>query len=122
MRHWKYEHHREPLLTRRAFLARLAAHGGAALAVVLAALFLGMAGYHVTEKMSWLDAFLNASMILSGMGPAAELHTSGGKLFAGFYSLFSGVVFLVIAGVMLAPVAHRLLHRFHLEQDRRDLR
>lgn len=118
MRHWTYEHRREPLLDRRAFVARLAAHGGAALSVIVFALLLGMTGYRFAEGMSWLDAFVNASMILSGMGPVSMLHTSAGKLFAGCYALFSGVVFLVVVGVMLGPVAHRLLHRFHLEGDR----
>jgi hypothetical protein len=117
MRHWRYERHRDPLLARKAFVARLAVHGGAAFGVVVLALLLGMAGYRFAEGMSWLDAFVNASMILSGMGPANELHTAAGKTFAGFYSLFSGVVFLVVVGVMMAPVVHRVLHRFHLDGD-----
>ena len=117
MGYLRYEGHRQPLLTGREFVRRLAAHGGAALAVVICALWIGMAGYHLSERMPWIDAFLNASMILSGMGPASELHTNAGKLFAGFYSLFAGVVFLVVVGVMLAPVAHRVLHRFHLDEN-----
>jgi hypothetical protein len=67
--------------------------------------------------MGWVDAFLNAAMILGGMGPVAELRTTGGKLFAGGYSLFSGVVFLVVVGVMFAPLAHRLLHRLHMDSE-----
>ncbi len=114
-RHWKYEHRREPLASRTLFLRRLAAHGGAALAIVALALVVGIVGYRVTERMGWVDAFLNASMILSGMGPAGELQTTAGKVFAGVYSLFSGVVFLVVVGVMFAPLAHRLLHRLHME-------
>ena len=81
-------------------------------------LFLGMLGYRGFEGMSWLDAFLNASMILGGMGPVSTLQTAGGKLFASFYALFSGVIFLVVVGIMVAPAGHRLLHRLHLESER----
>ncbi len=85
-------------------------------------LALGMAIYHWVEGLSWTDAFLNASMLLGGMGPVDQLHTVAGKWLAGFYALFSGMVFLVVAGVMLAPVVHHVLHRFHLEisEDRED--
>jgi len=75
----------------------------------------GMAGYHYLERMTWLDAFVNASMILSGMGPAIELHTTGGKLFAGCYALYSGLVLILATGLILAPIVHFVLHRFHLE-------
>ena len=75
----------------------------------------GMAGYHLLEGMPWIDAFVNASMILSGMGPVGELKTSGGKLFAGFYALYSGLAAITIAAILLGPVLHRFLHRFHLE-------
>jgi len=74
-----------------------------------------MAGYHWLEGQSWIDAYLNATMILGGMGPAAELHTNAGKIFAGTYALFAGLVFVVGVGVVLAPVLHRAMHRFHLE-------
>ena len=76
-----------------------------------------MLGYHALENLSWIDSFLNASMILGGMGPVNELKTEAGKLFAGLYALFSGIVFLVIAGIIFAPLVHRLLHRFHFEAD-----
>ena len=76
-----------------------------------------MAGYHFLEKLPWLDAFLNASMILSGMGPVAPIQTSAGKLFAGCYALFSGLALITSIGVVFAPVFHRFLHRFHLEPD-----
>jgi len=79
-------------------------------------LAVGMAGYMATESMGALDAFLNAAMILSGMGPAAELKTAGGKLFAGFYALFSGLFIVVATGLALAPLLHRLLHAFHAEE------
>jgi hypothetical protein len=76
-----------------------------------------MAGYHFLEKLPWLDAFLNASMILSGMGPVATIQTSPGKLFAGCYALFSGFALITSIGVVFAPVFHRFLHRFHLDPD-----
>ena len=78
-------------------------------------LLLGMAIYHDVEGLSWTDAFLNAAMLLGGMGPVDQLHTTAGKWLAGLYALFAGMVFLVVAGVMLAPVVHHVLHRFHLE-------
>jgi hypothetical protein len=86
-----------------------------ALLIVLASLAVGMGGYHAFEGLSWIDAFVNAAMILGGMGPVNELHTTVGKLFAGFYALYSGIVFLVVAGVLFAPVVHRFFHHFHLE-------
>jgi hypothetical protein len=110
-----YEHRSKPLLPRRQFFARLARSAWMGLLIIIGALGLGMVGYHFLEKMSWLDAFANASMILSGMGPLGELKTSAGKLFAGCYALFSGVAFLTSVGVLFAPVVHRFLHKFHVE-------
>ena len=110
-----YEKRREPLLTRSEFLFRLVRHGGLALGILLASLAIGVLGYHFFESLTWVDALVNASMILGGMGPVNELHTTVGKLFASAYALYSGIVFLVIAGVLFAPVYHRFLHRFHLE-------
>lgn len=110
-----YEDRREPLIPRRLFVSRLATHALAAIALLLGALGMGMAGYHWLEELSWLDAFVNAAMILGGMGPVAELHTTGGKLFAGSYALFAGIIFLVVVGVVFAPVVHRAMHRFHLD-------
>ena len=86
-----------------------------ALALLLLTLAIGMAGYHWLEDQRWVDAYLNASMILGGMGPVAELHTAGGKVFAGTYALFAGLVFVLAIGVVLAPVLHRAMHRFHLD-------
>jgi hypothetical protein len=111
----RFEHKGEPLAARRTYWLRQAAHGGAALAVVAVALGVGVMGYRTTEHMGWLDAMLNAAMILGGMGPVDTLRTNAGKMFASFYSLFSGIVFLVAVGVMIAPAAHRLMHRLHLE-------
>lgn len=107
----------QPLLPRPAFLVRLARHGGLAFGVVLGSLALGIVGYHTFEDLPWIDAMLNAAMILGGMGPVNELHTTAGKLFASFYALFSGLVFLVVVGLLFVPLIHRFLHRFHLELD-----
>jgi hypothetical protein len=112
-----YEHHREPLLPRAAFLRRLAYHVGVALALVGVSLFAGMLGYHVLEGLSWLDSFVNAAMLLGGMGPVNPLQTNAGKLFAGLYALYSGLVFLIAVGVIFVPFLHRFLHRFHLEAE-----
>ena len=111
-----YEHRTEPLLPREQFYRRLIRHMLLAFGLMAGSLGLGVLGYHLTEGLSWLDSLLNASMILSGMGPVAVLHSPAGKLFASFYALFSGAVFLGMAGIVVAPIAHRLLHRLHLEE------
>jgi len=90
-------------------------HFIASLTLVVVSLFLGMLGYHYYEELSWRDAFLNAAMLLGGMGPVESPQTDGGKLFAGFYALYAGLVFLIAAGVILAPALHRMLHLFHWE-------
>lgn len=87
------------------------------LGLLTAALAAGAAGYHYIEGFAWIDSFLNASMLLGGMGPVDVLHTASGKLFASAYALFSGIFVLAVAGLLFAPVLHRLLHRFHLELD-----
>ena len=112
-----YERRHERLLTRRQFLLRLLRHFWLALGLVLASLAVGMLGYHTFEGLSWLDAFLNAAMILGGMGPVAPLQTTGGKLFAGLYALYSGMLLLVAVSILLLPVLHRLLHTFHLADN-----
>jgi hypothetical protein len=111
-----YERHSQPLLPFRDFLRRLLGHALVALAITATSLGIGILGYHFTEGMPFLDALLNASMILGGMGPVDTLHTAAGKWFASFYALFAGMVFLVTAGILLAPVAHRILHWMHLEE------
>ena len=110
-----YEHRTEPLLPRRKFLRRLAMHGLAAGGVVAVSLSLGILGYHFLAGLPWIDALLNASMILTGEGPVDPMRTATAKLFASFYALFSGVVFLAIWSILVVPVAHRLLHKLHLE-------
>src|SRR2546430_9086788 len=99
-----FEHRRQVLISRRIFYARLGRAGALGAAIILTSLAIGMAGYHFLEKLSWLDAFVNPAMILSGMGPVSELHTASGKLFAGCYALFSGIAFLTSIGVVFAPV------------------
>ena len=79
-----------------------------------------MLGYHLIEGLSWVDAFLNSAMLLGGMGPVDQLHTTAGKIFAGIYALYSGIVFLVIAGVLFAPIFHRMLHHFHLDMESKE--
>lgn len=114
-----YERHHEKLAPRSVFLRRVARSSLLSLVVVFLALCLGVCGYHFIERLSWVDALLNASMILGGMGPVAELHTTAGKLFASFYALFSGLVFITVSGLILSPVIHRFLHKFHLEEENR---
>jgi len=87
------------------------------LMLTVVALFIGMLGYHIFESMSWIDSFMNASMILSGMGPASELKTDAGKLFAGFYALFSGLAFIAIIVIVLSPVIHQFFRKIHLESQ-----
>ena len=113
-----FERHTAPLAARSVFLSRLVLSLAAGFAVILFSLGLGMAGYRYFEGLSWIDAFVNAAMLLSGMGPLASPQTSGGKIFAGVYALYSGFVVLIAAGIAFAPVIHRFLHRFHLAQGR----
>ena len=115
-----FEPKNKPLLPRRSYYARLARSAAIGLLVIVIALGAGMFGYHHFEDMPWIDAFANAAMILSGMGPLAPLTTANGKLFAGFYALFSGLVFVVVMGIVFAPVVHRFMHRFHLEGNKKD--
>jgi hypothetical protein len=112
-----FEHRREPLLPRKLFFRRLARHGCFSVVIVGVSLGVGVLGYHFSEGMGWLDSLLNASMILSGMGPMGELKHDAGKWFASFYALFSGVVFITTCGVLLAPVFHRFLHKFHIDTE-----
>jgi hypothetical protein len=112
-----FERRHDPLLSRRDYFRRLVRHALLAGGMLLTSLGIGMAGYHGLEGLGWLDAFLNAAMILSGMGPLAPITTAGGKLFAGCYALFSGVAFLTTIGVLLSPVVHRGLHKFHIESQ-----
>jgi hypothetical protein len=111
-----YEHQSHLLLTRVQFMRRVAQHGLLALIVIAIALGIGVFGYHFIAHLRWVDSLLNASMILGGMGPVDPLQTNAAKLFASFYALFSGLAFVGIASLLIAPFVHRLLHRFHLEK------
>jgi hypothetical protein len=117
-----YERRSQPLISTKAFLRRQGFHFILAATAIAASLLIGIAGYHWLEGLSWIDALVNASMILGGMGPVNGLQTIAGKIFASFYALYSGIVFLIIAGVMFAPIFHRFLHRFHLEEEAQDSR
>lgn len=112
-----YEARVHPLISRARFARRVLLHFAAALAVLSLSLALGMVGYEYFENLSWRDAFLNTSMLIGGMGPVDPPKTDGGKVFAGLYALYAGLVFLAAAGLVLAPMLHRLLHKFHWEQD-----
>ena len=110
-----FEHRSDPLLPRRKYVKRVARHGLFAFALIFVSLWIGIIGYHFLEGLGWIDATVNAAMILGGMGPVNELRTDAGKLFAAAYALFSGIVFLAAVAVLFAPVFHRFLHRFHLD-------
>ncbi len=110
-----YESKKQPVLPRQKFIQRLTSHLGVACALLIASLGLGMFGYVNLEHLSMVDAFLNAAMLLGGMGPVNAPQTEAGKLFAGFYALYAGLVFIVTAALVFTPMLHRLLHKFHLD-------
>jgi hypothetical protein len=113
-----FENKSSPLLPRRAFIRRLQRCILLGAGISAVTLGIGMCGYHSLEKMPWPDAFANASMILAGMGPLGNLNTTSGKIFAGFYALFCGLIFCTVVAVLLAPIFHRFLHKFHLESGK----
>lgn len=102
--------------TNRRFIKKLLRNILIGFAIILVSLWIGMWGYHHFEHMKIVDAYVNAAMILSGMGPVGQLETDGGKIFAGTYALFSGIVFLIVIAVVFAPVIHLFLHKFHMEE------
>jgi len=112
-----YESRRHRPLPRVQFLGRLASHLGAALALLAVSLVAGMLGYVAFEDLDWMDAFLNAAMLLGGMGPVDKPTTDTGKLFAGLYALYAGLVFIVTAALVFTPIVHRVIHRFHWDED-----
>ena len=112
-----YEHHRSRPLPRLRFLRRLVIHFLVACALLLLSLVVGMWGYAHFEGLAWRDAFVNAAMLLGGMGPVNRLHTDNGKIFAGCYALYAGLVFLLAAGLVFAPIGHRIMHLMHWEDD-----
>lgn len=111
-----FENRSSPLATRQAFIRRLWRSVLLGAAISVATLIVGMGGYHFLEGMNWVDAFANASMILAGMGPLGNLNTSAGKIFAGFYALFCGLIFVTVVTILIAPIFHRALHKFHFEK------
>ena len=114
-----FEHHSEKLLPRHLFLRRLVKYAMISLGIIIASLVIGMIGYHVFEGFSWVDSFLNAAMLMGGMGPVGILHSDGGKVFAGIYALYCGFIVLVSVGIFAAPIFHRFLHHFHLEREQK---
>jgi hypothetical protein len=111
----EFEHRAQPVIPARQFTIRMAQSGVVVLALIVVSLAIGMVGYHALEGLSWIDAFLNASMLLGGMGPVNAPVTPGGKLFAGLYALYCGLAVIFATGIILAPVAHRILHKFQME-------
>ncbi len=118
MPHSMFEHGRQPVISRGRFIRRMFIVIGLWLALTFIGLVIGIVGYAKFEGMSFVDAYVNAAMILSGMGPLGELKTTAGKLFAGTYAIFSGLVIVIATGFILAPIFHRVLHRFHVETTR----
>jgi len=117
---FQYEHRSQPVLPRHLFMQRIIFHLLLALSLVLLSLAAGVLGYRFLAGLSWIDALLNAAMILGGMGPVNELTTDIGKIFASLYALYAGVAFLAVAAVVIAPFAHRLVHKLHLDEPPAD--
>jgi hypothetical protein len=115
---FRYESLAQPVLPRRQFRRRMGNTVATAAAMICAALAIGVLGYRALAGMSWVDAILNASMILSGMGPVGELKSDAAKLFASGYALFSGIVFIATAGLLVSPIAHRMLHKMHVDSGK----
>lgn len=113
-----YEPRTRRPIPRARFIRRVLLHGAAATALLLLSLVIGIAGYEYYEGLPWRDAFLNSAMLMGGMGPVDPPRTDGGKLFAGLYALYAGLVFLIATGILLTPVVHRLMHKFHWQEDR----
>lgn len=111
-----YESRRQPPLPAIHFAHRLLRHLLVAMALLGLSLLIGMAGYMACEDLPWVDAFLNAAMLLGGMGPVNPPLTAAGKLFAGFYALYAGLVFIVTAALLFTPILHRVIHRFHWDE------
>jgi hypothetical protein len=112
-----YERRHEPLAPLGVFLRRILFSLGIAIGMIAVALSIGIAGYHWIAGFGWIDSLLEASMILGGMGPVNPLSGDSAKLFASFYALFSGIVFIGLMGIVLAPLAHRLMHKVHIDDE-----
>jgi hypothetical protein len=114
---WMYERQGDEVAPRHIFIKRIIASLGVTVGLIVIALALGIVGYHYVAGLGFIDSLLEASMILGGMGPVKELHSDGAKIFASIYALFSGLFLIVLMGIMLGPVAHRVLHKFHVDED-----
>jgi hypothetical protein len=112
-----FERRGEPIISRARFASRMATAFAVTVVIVIASLAIGMVGYHFLGGLAWIDALLNSAMILTGMGPVDAMQTTGGKLFASFYALYSGIAFLTMMAVLLAPIIHRALHKFHIAEE-----
>jgi len=112
-----FERKNQPLLGRWQFVTRMLRALSAATVVVIGSLAMGMIGYHFLAGLTWIDALLNAAMILTGMGPVNPIPTAAGKLFAAFYALYSGLAFLTATAILIAPALHRMLHEFHVTDE-----
>ena len=114
-----FENRSQPPISRKAFIRRLGRQGAYAGVLVTFSVVLGMAGYHWIAGFTWIDSYLNACMLLGGMGPVGDLPNNPAKVFAGLFALYSGLMFLVVTALLLTPVFHRVLHRFHWDQATR---
>jgi hypothetical protein len=114
---WEYERRGDDLAPRSIFIRRMLGALGMALGLILVSLSVGMVGYHFLAGLNFIDSLLEASMILGGMGPVNELHSDGAKIFASIYALYSGLLVLALMGIVLAPVVHRIMHQFHVDED-----
>jgi hypothetical protein len=111
-----YEHYKQPLLSPREFFIRMLQHGGWALLLLGISLTVGVLGFHFFSNQIWIDALLNSAMLLGGMGPIGDMGPTTGKLFATFFAIYSGLVFIAASGILFTPVFHRVIHKFHLAQ------
>jgi hypothetical protein len=115
---FEFEHREARLLTREEFLRRLARHGGYAAILLAGSIGLGVLGFHFLAQQTVIDSFLNACMLLGGMGPVGDIRSDAGKIFASLYALYAGLVFIGIAAIIVAPVLHRLMHTFHVKNSK----
>jgi len=112
-----FEHHKQKIASRRVFIRRIAYSIFISLLLMIFCLAIGTVGYYYWGDLSWINSFHNASMILSGMGLVDQIHSNSGKIFSSIYALFSGIIFITNLGIILAPAAHRLIHKFHLQEN-----